>query len=673
MRAEEWGNEWNRIDLRTPITFSFYHGSVPTLTLEEMTDKIYGQEDVVVSLKSNIPAGYPEIASVVCEGYQMQDGTEIHKKITYTWDKENQKIIIPHDKIENSGKDIYVRVKVTDTDGHVNSADTHNAFSMNSTAPDVGITMTDETNPNADDGYYLHRKAHIIIKDAEYTRKSYDEIISSLNITRNEIPLSYEEKALLITKSSDENQYELILDFRQDGKYHWDFHYINLAGMYDETVTENGKSVHDFTIDTIDPTGTITVSGNKWYEKLYSFLTSGWNWHYDNEEFSVSIRADDLNLKEDKKIEYYISSEIDSETEPLKQEELEAIPDENWLNYTDNIKMINPEKYVIYARITDKAGNRVYLSSDGFVIDTEKLTIDLTDENGILINTEKIYNENIIVRAKVWENEHAILSGLNHITYWVTADGRETQRAVLYQTENSAPDYGEGLYEWDSAIENSNIEIDSQLNNSSNVVLYVEAVDNAGNITLEELPLHIDIDEPEIQVSYQDNADNQGNGYFKSRTATISITEREGFFDSEKASSGIKINDVSRFDRTWTSRKAETPGDMIYTTTVTFGTEAEFSDDGEYQLEVSYTDKAGNQSEIYTDSFIIDNTAPKGSITVQPKDSIWEKAKRMIFGSEFSGNQLEVSIEASDNNISEPENIKIEYYISENKVPEGQH
>ncbi|MBR1741845.1 MAG: fibronectin type III domain-containing protein, partial [Lachnospiraceae bacterium] len=84
------------------------------------------------------------------------------------------------------------------------------------------------------------------------------------------------------------------------------------------------------------------------------------------------------------KIEYYIANAA------LSQAQAEAVTD--WKTY-DSAFNLNPEnKYVVYARITDKAGNITYLSSDGLVfvnlpvgyvtdigVDSAKLNMKLSD------------------------------------------------------------------------------------------------------------------------------------------------------------------------------------------------------------------------------------------------------------------------------------------------------
>lgn len=57
--------------------------------------------------------------------------------------------------------------------------------------------------------------------------------------------------------------------------------------------------------------------------------------------------------------------------------------------------------------------------------------------------------------------------------------------------------------------------------------------------------LDIDIAEPEIFVSYNNNADFDGNACFNSkRAATVIITERNNHFDETAATNSISITAV---------------------------------------------------------------------------------------------------------------------------------
>lgn len=110
------------------------------------------------------------------------------------------------------------------------------------------------------------------------------------------------------------------------------------------------------------PTGTIKVSANSWKELLGS-LSFG---IFYKERQTVTITAEDEGSGADK-IYYFLTS---SGTE-MDQETLAALPDSKWKEIANGGTFtIDPDnKYVIYAKITDKSGNVTFISSNGIVVD----------------------------------------------------------------------------------------------------------------------------------------------------------------------------------------------------------------------------------------------------------------------------------------------------------------
>lgn len=109
--------------------------------------------------------------------------------------------------------------------------------------------------------------------------------------------------------------------------------------------------------DITAPTAEIKVEDNKWT----SFLNKITFGLFFKETQSVSITVDDKGSGVDK-IQYYVSGE------PLKQDELSGIAD--WKDYNEAFSLNPNNRYVVYARVTDKAGNILYISSDGLVFDS---------------------------------------------------------------------------------------------------------------------------------------------------------------------------------------------------------------------------------------------------------------------------------------------------------------
>ena len=112
------------------------------------------------------------------------------------------------------------------------------------------------------------------------------------------------------------------------------------------------------TADTTAPTGKITVDKTTW-DKLLESLTFGL---YRSEKQTVTITAED-NSGLDVTIEYYVD---ENPTKALIQQELEG---KDLTAYTEAFEIKPDGEFVVYAKLTDQAGNVTWISSDGIVLD----------------------------------------------------------------------------------------------------------------------------------------------------------------------------------------------------------------------------------------------------------------------------------------------------------------
>ncbi len=109
-----------------------------------------------------------------------------------------------------------------------------------------------------------------------------------------------------------------------------------------------------FKIDTVNPTGTITVKDNSFKELLHS-ISFG---HFFKDTVDVRINAED-DISGVAKIEYKKLSANES-----------YLTDGEWTEYR-SFSMNANDKSIIYARITDNAGNSVIINSEGLVVYTD--------------------------------------------------------------------------------------------------------------------------------------------------------------------------------------------------------------------------------------------------------------------------------------------------------------
>ena len=110
--------------------------------------------------------------------------------------------------------------------------------------------------------------------------------------------------------------------------------------------------------DVTAPDAGITVGSSSWR----SFLNTITFDLFFKETQTVEIAASDAGSGVDT-IRYYVSETA------LSEDEVKALADTAWNNYSSTFFLDSEREYVIYAKVTDEAGNAVYISSDGMVID----------------------------------------------------------------------------------------------------------------------------------------------------------------------------------------------------------------------------------------------------------------------------------------------------------------
>lgn len=155
-------------------------------------------------------------------------------------------------------------------------------------------------------------------------------------------------------------------------------------GTYALTVTATSKDqsytgTFTYTVkiqDTIAPTGTISAFDSSW-RSFVNTVTFG---KLFNEKQAVQITAQDKSGTDSVKdgsgvaaIFYHIETGGTSKS----YEEIKALTDADWTSYTGTFYLNADDKYVVYAKIVDNAGNMSFLSSDGAKIDLTGPTVTI--------------------------------------------------------------------------------------------------------------------------------------------------------------------------------------------------------------------------------------------------------------------------------------------------------
>ena len=122
--------------------------------------------------------------------------------------------------------------------------------------------------------------------------------------------------------------------------------------------------------DLTPPTGEIAV-GAKWWQNVLHFISFG---NYAAKEYTVTIKAEDKKGSGISKIEYAIVTGTDQYTNA----DTLAAANLSWTEYNSGSQPTVPvsnSQYVVYARLTDNAGNVTYISTDGILLDNTPPTV----------------------------------------------------------------------------------------------------------------------------------------------------------------------------------------------------------------------------------------------------------------------------------------------------------
>ncbi len=372
------------------------------------------------------------------------------------------------------------------------------------------------------------------------------------------------------------------LAFTRDGNYQAGYTYTDLAGN-----SVKWKSDY-FTVDQTAPTGTVTVGSLGTWAKWLRRISFGL---FSSEKQTVSITADDATSSV-RQIRYLLSSE------EMSRASLAAAS--GWKRYRSAFSVSADRQLIVYGKIVDRAGNVMFLRSDGVVLDAAApgpvITITVPDgEHGI-------YRDDVPFTVRVTDpTEGGTCSGLKSVSYEILCDGKVTQSGDLSAALRRAGSRVPVLTE--------NLRVDAQKNNSNRVAIRVTAADQAGNEAAVEKDLKIDITEPVLAVTYDQAEAGEGSFYREARTATVTVTERN--FDA----AGVRFS-ITNTGGTqpsvsgWSHSGSSDSDSAVHTCTVTF------PDDGDYTFTLEATDLAGNRGRCeQTDRFTVDRTAPVITVT----------------------------------------------------------
>ena len=193
--------------------------------------------------------------------------------------------------------------------------------------------------------------------------------------------------------------------------------------------------------------------------------------------------------------------------------------------------------------------------------------------------------------------------------------------------------------------------VDEQVNEVNNASIAICATDNAGNVSDYESSngdrFVYDTKAPKINVTHTTNNRKNQRGsleYFAGNT-TFTVTVTEANFDQ----SDLKIivttdgNNVTEIIPDW---------DKDINNQCTFNLQKE----GEHIVEVSYTDKSGNKSNVHSSNIIIDRTAPKIEFTYGASNK-GEVKKNEDSSTRYYNGAMEVTCTITEDNFDESNTV----------------
>ena len=219
-----------------------------------------------------------------------------------------------------------------------------------------------------------------------------------------------------------------------------------------------GEEYGELSTDTTLPTGEIKVKDNIWNSFLNT-ITFG-KFFKETQKVTIagtddSYQADGFDASKNVKVSYLLVSGSDAKaytTEALA----EKYSAKEFKEYTTSFNINPDDKYVVFARIEDHAGNVTFVSSDGMIVDATAPTVNglennktycgdvkftVTDEHLDKV-TDTIGEETKTLEAV--DGEYTLSAG----THKITATDKAGNKTEVNVTVNAGHTYGDTSYKW---------------------------------------------------------------------------------------------------------------------------------------------------------------------------------------------------------------------------------
>lgn len=529
-----------------------------------------------------------------------------------------------------SGEHKYEKVLVSSTDSFGNgpSKSDEKSFTVDKTAPAVSLTYIEEDNPLHGARYFqAGREAELTVTDRNLDLKNTKITVAVKNLAglEDKWTFSLENQGYsndyfsAETAKAAEDAVTVYFTFKGDANYVIeelvcrDMAERTAAadvenGGTAENVTIKGVVPFDFTVDQTNPGGNVSITLEKsMWDRFVEAITFGL--FSNHNETAVSSGSDEGSGI--KSIQYVVMRESLTETE-LRNMDADGKIDWTTENYGEGVaaealeETLSPNRQcVVYAKITNYAERVSYLSSDGFILDNiaPEVTVTVLNpgdaENGI-------FNEDVRLRIDVTDPKAGeTCAGLREVWYEITAAGNVNESGQGNWLLNGEETFSQEII------------VDADTYNSNDVRVTACAADRADNEgTAQAIPLQIDVTAPSISVSWDLNDPANGRYYNATRTATVTITDRN--FDPNRTKLSITNTDgASASIGGWTVSQ-----DMGVSDSASAVCQVSFPEDGDYTFTLNAVDLAGNSTAYgQTDEFTIDKTAPVITVAYDNNDA----------------------------------------------------
>ena len=496
-------------------------------------------------------------------------------------------------------KDVSFECK--DYAGNEGSASLGKEIVIDKIAPVMHITYSDGSDitkyvtTNANSPYFGNRDivATISVDEKHFAESGLDLKLSQKNNAGEDVS-AYKGSLSPKGWESNGNKHTVSMQtFSGDAIYGLSGEFTDLAGnkaiVYD---------THYFCVDKTAPEGSVTINtktGAITSTELHENVQFG---VIEGNSVDVSRAAYDATsgVASIQYYKYVPDTEARGTFKALTKAQLASL---DWKDWSGNLSVAPDSQAVLYAKITDKAGNITYINSKGGII-ADKTNPSAPEINIDAKASKGVFKGDVPVSFSVEDVLNGgTYAGLKTVKVQVLKNGEVTQEK----------DYDYSPKEDRKHSMDGSITVDAGKNNSNNVVIRVTAVDYAGNQSSSEKKIAIDITAPRIEVIYDNNSPSNGKYYNNVRTATVKVYERN--FDPDGIAMNITgTNGAKPTISGWSvGNKAGVSDDNVNICTITY------SADADYTFTMSATDLAGNKTNYEkTDEFVIDRTKPVISV-----------------------------------------------------------